>query len=319
MMQEVRFEFEDQDRSKIIENFINAGRFFKNHKDMKENYENSQYEFKRVFDFESAKAKPLISVNFKEDIAMLAHKFKLLNYGFEWQFEIADEIQKGTMVDRKKAIPDGNIKRIPQTRKFRIPRWQSRTIAEYDVENKYWISNNIKIDLPFFPFSSIAYAPNKDIYVTGGLNDIIASDNTTFSSRCSRVRETALNFIESRYDVKEMEVMWLKWGCHATVFLEDMLYAIGGQHTPDRILKRCEVFNIAKNTWDLIPQMEFKRKYPVAIALNPSAIYVFGGCIRDEVDEDWIECYNPKKKEWKVLQLFLPTFYKQLTAFWANK
>ena len=79
-MQDVRFEFEDNDPSVVIENFIKAGRFFKDHGAMKQNYENSMSGFKRVFDFESSRVKPGISVDFKRDIDMLAHKFKQLNF-----------------------------------------------------------------------------------------------------------------------------------------------------------------------------------------------------------------------------------------------
>ena len=61
----------------------------------------------------------------------------------------------------------------------------------------------------------------------GGLNDLIV-DKPTFSSRNLRIKETALNFLESRYDCKEMEVMRLKRGCHASVYLNDMIYVIGG-------------------------------------------------------------------------------------------
>lgn len=66
---------------------------------------------------------------------MLTHKFKQLNFGFERDFEKNDNAYQGNTIERKKQVPEGNIKRIPQTRKFKIPRWLSRTIAEYDVDN----------------------------------------------------------------------------------------------------------------------------------------------------------------------------------------
>ena len=54
------------------------------------------------------------------------------------------------------------------------------------------------------------------------------SDKTTFSARNTRIKEVPLNFIESKYEVKEMEVMWLKRGCHASVYLNDKIYTFGG-------------------------------------------------------------------------------------------
>ena len=83
------------------------------------------------------------------------------------------------------------------------------------------------MDLPFFSFSTAVYTPNKNIYVIGGLNDLI-SDKPTFSARTVRVKEVPLNFIESKFEVREMEVMRLKRGCHASVYLNEKIYTFGG-------------------------------------------------------------------------------------------
>ena len=52
----------------------------------------------------------------------------------------------------------------------------------------------------------MVFTPYKTFYVIGGLNDLL-NDKTTFSARNTRVKEIPLNFIESKYEVKEMEVM----------------------------------------------------------------------------------------------------------------
>ena len=83
------------------------------------------------------------------------------------------------------------------------------------------------MDLPFFAFSSMVFTPYKTFYVTGGLNDLL-SDKTTFSAWNTRIKEVPLNFIESKYEVWEMEVMRLKRGCHTSVFLNDKIYTFGG-------------------------------------------------------------------------------------------
>ena len=49
----------------------------------------------------------------------------------------------------------------------------SWVVAEYDIDNDFWIQNKVNLDLPFFPFSSIVFCPDSEIYVTGGLNDIL--------------------------------------------------------------------------------------------------------------------------------------------------
>ena len=65
---------------------------------------------------------------------MLTHKFKQLNMGYERDFEIPEE-QRGTIIPVQKEFPNSNVKRIPQVRKFRVPRWESKVIAEFDVDN----------------------------------------------------------------------------------------------------------------------------------------------------------------------------------------
>lgn len=83
-----------------------------NHQQVKEQYEQYSKDFKKVFDFDSAKQKPELSSDFSKDIEMLAHKFKQLNYGFERDYE-KDQYGDGTTIERKKNVPEGNIKRIP--------------------------------------------------------------------------------------------------------------------------------------------------------------------------------------------------------------
>lgn len=116
--------------------------------------------------------------------------------------------------------------------------------------------------------------------------------------------------MESRYECKEMEVMRLKRGCHASLWLDEKIYVFGGQHAVDKVLKRNEVFIVNENRWDIVPQMECKRKYPSACAMGSSAIYLFGGCLPEEVEQEYIECFNPLTNQWKILSVNFPNYAK---------
>jgi len=83
-------------------------------------------------------------------------------------------------------------------------------------------------------------------------------------------------------------------------------------------LKRNEVFLISENRWDFIPQMECKRKYPSALAMSSEAIYLFGGCMSEEVDQEYIECFNPTSETWSILDVALPGYMKQLVTYRLN-
>ena len=85
-------------------------------------------------------------------------------------------------MEEKKIYPEDQIKRMPQSRKIRIPRWCTRLIAEYEIgqlckfilnqiDNKFWMSTETKSDTIFYPFSAFVYLSNKSIMIMGGLND----------------------------------------------------------------------------------------------------------------------------------------------------
>lgn len=201
------------------------------------------------------------------------------------------------MIETKKIYPNDDIKRVPQTRKIKIPRWFTKTIAEYDVDNKYWMTTECNTSLPFFPFSSFVYLPNKDIIVIGGFNDNIPN-RATFSSKVLKIVEKPINFLESSFECVELEPLKIKRGCSAATYTDGHVYVMGGQNHQDKVLKKCERYNVALNKWEVIPSMEFKRKNPSAVAFNNNDIYIFGGCLMEDSSSDTIECYNIKQGHW---------------------
>ena len=45
-------------------------------------------------------------------------------------------------------------------RKIKLIRWLSKKIAEYDIDNDFWITADAQIDRPFLAFSRTVYLPN---------------------------------------------------------------------------------------------------------------------------------------------------------------
>lgn len=125
----------------------------------------------------------------EEEIQILKSRFDELNYGLDNRGDVSQKLLKPL-----KDFPKDKIKRVPQIRKIFLPRWLSKTVAEYDVdaEEPYWEISEWKTDLDFFPFWSFAYLPNYHILSIGGLNNKIPKKQI-FSSRVIKIMIENLN------------------------------------------------------------------------------------------------------------------------------
>ena len=62
---------------------------------------------------------------------------------------------------------------VQETKNLRVPRWMSKSIAEYDLELGYWKAVETRMDGYFFPFSRCVFLECGDIIVIGGLNNTV--------------------------------------------------------------------------------------------------------------------------------------------------
>ena len=164
----------------------------------------------------------------------------------------------------------------PVRKKIRIVRWLSKKLGEYDIENDFWNSVDSHIDKPFLPFSRSVYLPNQDMVVMGGLNDEIPN-KPTFSSQTIKISEVPINVYDSVYSAELLNNMITKRGCFAAIYQYGFIFAIGGLNYTHKILKYCEKFNVATNTWEEIAPMVEPRKNASVCGLTSDTIYVFGG------------------------------------------
>ena len=67
---------------------------------------------------------------------------------------------------------------------------------------------------------------------------------------------------------------------------KDYIYAIGSKY-PDETSKKCEIYDISKNKWTEICDLEQSRHYHTATILDGRYIYVIGG--RDSMNETPLE------------------------------
>lgn len=106
--------------------------------------------------------------------------------------------------------------------------------------------------------------------------------------------------------------MLLKRYGHASVYLNSMVYAIGGfghkdlPHEPPVTLAACERMNVnAEKKWSHTNQMNEPRAFCSYVTFNSQYIYVFGG-MQDYVVLDSIEKYDTIADTWTTMYFKLP-------------
>jgi len=308
----------------IIEDLVLAGKQFKDYKQMKELSIKEAYSFKNTFSTHLMDIKPMKAIKVEEEIQILTQKYDELNYGLD------ERNNSDTKLIRpKKQFPTDKIRRIPQIRKIYLPRWMSKTVAEYDVDNPLegWITSNCKTSLDFFPFSAFAYLPNYQILSIGGLNNKIPN-KSTFSSRVVRVNIQNLNLKKLDelvyYSCEEMQSMNIPRGMMGCTRSNGYIYVAGGvsnkvKNSTTSVLNKCERYNIDENYWEVIAPMNQKRKNPSLWALGNGIIYVFGGWQREYTDVEVVEKYwqaaqtkdnlSIDEYVWESLMVYMPDFF----------
>jgi gamma-glutamylcyclotransferase (GGCT)/AIG2-like uncharacterized protein YtfP len=133
-------------------------------------------------------------------------------------------------------------------------------------------------------FTSIQ-AQNKIFFIGGEKkeNDI----RSVFSNECYIVNEQT-------YEVEKKAFMNHPRSGHQLAHLhrkfefktKDFIYAIGSKY-PDETSKTCEVYDISKNKWTNISDLEQSRHYHTVTVLDSRYLYVIGG--RDSLNETPLE------------------------------
>ena len=178
------------------------------------------------------------------------------------------------------------------------------TVAEYDVDAERWRSISAHVRPEFLPFSKTVYLSNRDMLVIGGLNQEIPQ-KPQFSSQCMLLKEVELNDFERVYVPEQLCSMHTKRGCFSTVSLNGFVYVFGGINYSDRIMSKCERYNLAENVWSPLTCLVEPRKNSSACVLNGESIYVFGGNSSYKT-LDTIERYSVNANTWTLLKIRLP-------------
>ena len=118
-------------------------------------------------------------------------------------------------------------------------------MGEYDIENDYWVAAECHINDNFLAFSKVVYLPNQDSLVMGGLDDSVPN-KPSFVNKVVSLTELPMNIYESVYSPTTLASMKTKRGCFSAIYSHgtQLVYVFGGLNYADKILKKCEVYNL---------------------------------------------------------------------------
>ena len=87
----------------------------------------------------------------------------------------------------------------------------------------------------------------------------------------------------------------------------DKVYVFGGyDDITKKQIKKCEYYDIKKDSWNDINDMTFERSQLASCSLDDDCIYLFGGFNKEKGTLDAIEQYSIKDDRFKILDVKLP-------------
>ena len=111
--------------------------------------------------------KPGLEMDTKKELEFLMHKFKQMSTG---SVQARKNVFRADHLDVQGWFTE---KKGRDARVIRIPRWSSKNVAEYSLNNGFWTLSEMHDSNWNLPFSRVVFLPNCDFLVIGGLNDQI--------------------------------------------------------------------------------------------------------------------------------------------------
>ena len=165
-------------------------------------------------------------------------------------------------------------------------------IESYDPDRNAWTHCG---ELKYGRSGASVIEINGKVYIFGGLSNELLSPpleiyditrNQTEEHPNIRVNRSSFGMV--KFKLKE------EW----------YIFLAAGTDNRNQPLKKCLLYNVAKNRMEPIPPLKYARKYPNAV-FQKDKIYVYGGHNGRSV-VSVCEIYYVKKKKWHCLQINFP-------------
>ncbi len=175
---------------------------------------------------------------------------------------------------------------------------------KYKLKESKWeiiyYTNDISRLLGTFRYSSICTIPGQKMILTGGCK----SFNNEPSNMVFEINSNNIN------EVNTLKNMQMRRYGHFTIYFNNYFYSIGGYEHIDRkdemysTLKNCERFDIRKNKWETISNLNHPRAF-FGCVIYKGSIFVFGGVYNDQLLSS-IEKYDIYSDIWTTYPIKLP-------------
>jgi hypothetical protein len=189
---------------------------------------------------------------------------------------------------------------------LKIVRWKQRKISVYDLDVKKWQHVEVRSDRNFHAFSRTVYIPKTYDFINfGGLDD----------SEVERPFFTNTGNVYTLFSITDQDCVCIPRpikpmvkarGCFSATYLHDFIYAVGGMNIVEGVLTGCERYDVVKDFWQEISDLNVPRKNSSLSSLTADSLYVFGGSTLDDHMTDVIEQYLVSANVWITLPFKMP-------------
>ena len=147
----------------------------------------------------------------------------------------------------------------------------------------------MRSDKYFLPFSRTVYLPSSlDFINFGGLDDT-ELEKPFFTNTGATYTLFSITDADLVVIPKPIKNMVKARGCFSACFLYDFIYAVGGINIIEGVLTSCERYDVNRDIWQEISDLNVPRKNSSVCALTADSMYVFGGTSTDDHMTDIIE------------------------------
>lgn len=180
---------------------------------------------------------------------------------------------------------------------------------------KKWQHVDVRSDKYFLPYSRTVYLPKSlDFLNFGGLDDT-ELERPFFTNTGAAYTLFSITDADNVVIPRPIASMVKARGCFSACYIHDFLYVAGGCNIIEGVLTACERYDVVKDRWQEISDLNIPRKNSSMCALTSDSMYVFGGTTPEDHMTDIIEQYLVSANIWITLPVRMPYKMSFLSAF----
>jgi hypothetical protein len=165
------------------------------------------------------------------------------------------------------------------------------------------------------PYSRTVYLPKTlDFINFGGLDDT-EIEKPYFTNTGAIYTLFSITDADNVVIPRPIRNMIKARGCFSACYMHDFMYAVGGMNIIEGVLTGCERYDIIKDMWQEISDLNVPRKNSSLCALTSDSMYVFGGTTPDDHMTEIVEQYLVSANIWITLPVKMPYRMSFLSSF----